>query len=552
MTNRRCLLLLLVCCALGLAVPTVVGMTYSERLSSHEGFYLVRVTDTAEVPVRRPRRSVLVVFDGLGYAEARDMRSLSRLQALGQCWRTDVGPLSLSRPVYAVLSTGLEQDRSGARGNDDVRPLAAESVWELARAAGMTVTGVSELPWWHELFPGGFDAYEVAERASNFFERAAPAQLQLIHPLYVDEAGHADGAASRAYGEAVARADGELSAFIDTLDLSQDLIVVTADHGHAPRGGHGGRQDNIAHVRTCFAGLGVRHLAAEGPLRATTVGPALALLLGLPFPAHMRAGDDDLDALWDIADPAALPDTYMHERRGDVDRFRGANAAQLREWLPASAGSWDRFYEAHRRRQWLVALPVLALLPATLGLLVWLQRRRARVTGRRGALFGVGFVVMTFVGVYALQVALRGSFDLSSIADREDFLGFTTALSVFSIAAAIALHLHLRRDPRALLLDWTALSVVGTLLSLGHPLALGWRLGYPVPAPELFFFPYFAAIFLGTLNGVGLLLCLAGAVLERSRRPARSSHANLLAHINHTDNGIYIKAGVLPGLERRR
>ena len=37
---------------------------------------------------------------------------------------TEVGPISVSRPVYAVISTGLEQDRTGARKNLDRSELA--------------------------------------------------------------------------------------------------------------------------------------------------------------------------------------------------------------------------------------------------------------------------------------------------------------------------------------------------------------------------------------------------------------------------------------------
>lgn len=33
----------------------------------------------------------------------------------------------------------------------------------------------------------------------------------------------------------------------------------------------------------------------------------------------------------------------------------------------------------------------------------------------------------------------------------------------------------------------------------------GWRLGFPVPAPAVFFFPYFAAPLLLPLCGLGLL-----------------------------------------------
>lgn len=517
MTSRRRLLLLLACCVVGLCVSAILGRSYSGRHSSHAGFRQVEVIDTRVAPhdLRRPRRAALVVLDGLGYREAQTMRSLSLLAAHGQCRKTHVGALSLSRPVYAVLSTGLEQDRTGARGNDDTTPLAAESVWEVARAAGRTVSVVSELAWWRELFPDGFDKYLLAGRDENFFRLAPPADVQIIHPLYIDEAGHEHGAASPQYQAAVARADRELSEFLATLDLTRDLVIVTADHGHALHGGHGGPQDRVAHVLTCHAGVGVRHLPGPGALRSTTIGPSLALLLGLPFPSNMRAGDDDLDALWDLTDPDAFPAGHLDERRATIERFRGENEAQLHSWSPASAGSWDRFHALSRRSQLLRALPCLALLVLVLVGQACTHRRLALAGEWRQAVFGGGFVLAACLGVVALQIALRGSFDLSSVSHREQFLQFTVVLASVWSAAAIGLHLLARRSLTALMIDWSALSLVGTTLCLAHPLALGWQVGYPAPSPAVFFFPYFAAIVLGVQNGAGIVLAAIAAVRER-------------------------------------
>ncbi|MCY1060332.1 alkaline phosphatase family protein [Nannocystis sp. SCPEA4] len=510
MTERRCMWLLLVCCALGLAVPWLLGLTYSARLSSHaSGFYAVPVADVvaANAEPRRPRHSVLVVIDGLGHEAARTMGAIALLREHGQCRKTAVGVPSMSRPVYATISTGLEQDRTGARGNDDESPLFAESVWDLARAAGLTVAGISEVTWWQELFPRGFTSFEVADLDVDYFARAPATDLVLVHPLYVDEAGHEHGAASREYADAVARVDRELTALLHRLDLAQDLVIVTADHGHSPRGGHGGAQEPIANVMTCHAGLGVRHLPDHGHLRITTVGPSLALLLGLPFPAHMRAGDDELDVLWDLTDPAVLPADYLADRRAAVERFRHANEAALREWLPASDGSWDRFYAAHRRSQLLAAVPFAGLLVFVLVAQALVHRRRARRDhARPGALFGLGFVALFAVVTYALQVGLRGSFDLSSVAGRGEFIGFTVVLGLAWTTLATLGHWLLRRDRCALMLDLAALSALGTVLSLAHPVALGWRLGFPVPPPAIYFFPYFAALMLGMLNAVAVVV----------------------------------------------
>ncbi len=290
---------------------------------------------------------------------------------------------------------------------------------------------------------------------------ASPRQLRLIHPLYVDETGHEFGAASPQYHAAVDRVDRELDTFFDTLDLQRDLVIVTADHGHTLRGGHGGRQDRVAHVLTCFAGPGVRHLDTPGP---------------------------------------------RHQ-------------AQLRRWLPASDGSWDRFYAHHRARQLRNASPVLTALAVLLAVQARSHRRP------RPALFGLAFVVLFYLALYSIQVVLRGSFDLSSIAHREDFIGFTLTFAILSTTAAVGLHLLVRRDLSALLLDLGVLSLAGTLLTLAHPAAFGWQLGFPLPPPNLLFFPYFAALVLPVANGLGLLIALACVVRAHPRRRSPPSPA---------------------------
>jgi Type I phosphodiesterase / nucleotide pyrophosphatase len=529
MPLRRALLILFACCLTGILVPLGLGLTYTERLATRPAAYLVSVPDRpAPSPeVRRPRRTVLIVFDGLGYEEARGMRAIARLGERGQCRKTDVGSLTLSRPVYGTISTGVEQDRGGALINDSTAPHQAESIWQIARESGLTVAAVSELPWWRELFPGAFTTYLTPPREADYFRLAPPADLLLVHPLYIDETGHASGADSDEYRAAVARADRELLDFSTTLDLDRDLLVVTADHGHALRGGHGGRQDRIAHVLTCYAGPGVAHRAelgareagpgfgaARGPietgtLRVTSLAPSLMLLMGLRFPAGMRAGDDDLDALWEVADATAFPAAYLEERHGAVARFRAENQAQVTRWRPGSGGSWAAFYAASRREQAASALPFAGLLV----LLVWIHRRGHRLLsmraagGRSGFRFGLVWWVGCGVAAWALQTGLRGSFDMSSIANGSAFIRFTLALGIGVGVGALALHLLLRRSRPALLWDASLLSLVGTTLCLAHPAALGWHVGFPVPAPPLFFFPFFAALFLPAWNGVALLFC---------------------------------------------
>jgi hypothetical protein len=529
-STRSYSLLLVVCSLLAAGLCGVAGSTWSDRMSSHRGFYQVSVTApapsppiTPSAPSGRPRRTVVVVLDGLSYRDAQGMGALEQLAASGQCRKTYVGSMSMSRPVYAVISTGLEQDRTGSRGNDDTSPLAAESIWEVAKQSGLLVSGISELPWWRELFPRGFTRYDVRPRPENYFAQARPADLQLIHTVYIDETGHDFGARSPEFQAAVRRADRELWGLLGTLDLSRDLLVVTADHGHSLRGGHGGQQERITHVMTCFAGPRVQRRGTGGTMASTSIAPALALLMGLRFPAQLRAGtgpggapDDDLEVLWQIADPTGFPPGYLGQRRAEIERFRAENRQQLVRWLPQSDGTWTGFYDSHRRRQERLWLGAAAAAGLVLVLLAATHLRHLRAHKRRwavlnSALSGVWIASVWALG-FGLQVLLRGSFDLTSTNHREEFIHFTCALGAICGTAAVLVHIAWRRSLRALMLDLSALLGLSALAAAAHPLVLGWKLGFPVPRPELMFFPYFAALFVGCLAGIGLGVALIGWV----------------------------------------
>jgi hypothetical protein len=507
--------------------PSLLGLTYTDRLATRPSGYLVSVADRSPDAggPERPRRTAVVVLDGLGDEEALRMRSFERLRARGQCRRTDVGSLPLSRPVYGTLSTGVEQDRGGALINDGTDPHGAESIWQIARESGLTVAAVSEVDWWQQLFPGGFSSYVTAPQATDYFRAAPRADLVLVHPLYIDEAGHEHGAASDAYRTAMERADGELLDFLGTLDLERDLLVVTADHGHTLAGGHGGRQDRVAHVLTCYAGPGVAPRTEIGAMEMTALAPSLSLLLGLRFPAGMRAGDDGLDVLWDLAEPGAFPAEHLSERRRTVERFRAENQARVAGFCPESGGSWAAFYRVARRRRALRALPCLGVL----ALLLWAHMRgHGRLAGgarggRFGAAFGVAALGVSWAAAWAVQIAVRGSFDMSSIDNRRGFLWFTILLGAAVSAGVVGLHALVRRSLPALVWDLSLLSLAGTTLCVAHPLVLGWRLDFPIPAPPLFFFPFFSTLFLLGTNAAGLLVCLL--VVRRGGSPPRNARS---------------------------
>jgi hypothetical protein len=446
-------------------------------------------------PFSRPDRVVVSVIDGLGLEEARGMDAVAWFAARGRCFETAVGSPTISRAVYTVLSSGVEQDRSGVRSNDHRGAAPVRSVWEDARRAGWHVRVTSQIVWWTELFPGGFDEHLVP--GPDVPAPGPPRTMDLVHLLYVDDAGHLAGAASPDYAAAVRRADRAITGLANEADLANTLLVLTADHGHSLRGGHGGLQPRLANVMTCFAGKNVGHDPAVGKLRMTALAPAIALLSGLPFPRDMRAGagEDELDTVLSLVEPGGANAGYVADRRGEVERFRARARAELR-------GTWaDLYARGHARQHW-VGIAVLV------GLALALFGRR---DGRRAA-WALGTIAVMAVGV----AVARGSFDLTGVNQRASYVA-NVGLICFAIAAVgAAVFARLRRgdvEEALRLLATIVLALLG--LTLGHIIVYGFWVGFPLPSPPLLFLPLFTTVAAGATAVLGLCLCAAVAVRRR-------------------------------------
>ncbi len=490
------------------AIAYALGNTYVPRLPNHAGYFLVPVDDAIRAPLpARPRHTVFILVDGLRRDAAESMAITKRLAAHGQCRISDQGSYTVSRPEYALLSTGLEADRTGARNNENTAPLAAESIWEIARQSGLRVVGSSHLPWFGQLFPRGFDRFTDHEsHETNVFDVRELADVNIFHPLYVDEAGHQHGGTSREYQAMVERADREIAGLLARLDLERDLVVLTADHGHRAEGGHGGAQPEIKDVLLCFAGPNVARSAERRRFDGRNTAPALAVLLGLRFPRHMRAGDDALDAIWELPRPGAFDPAYLDDRRTAVARFREANQKTLEGWLGGPPGTWARFYaheaDARLPRVALVVLAALALAGARLGSI-------RRAGGAWRALVTSAWLLSAPALLWLVHHAVLGDFDYTVINMKRRFVTRAFAITFAAALAGVAIHAVAIRNGRRLVRDLVTVVLLLLVANVGHVLVYGWPLGFPLPSAAARYFPFF-----GSIATVGYALVAIGVALS--------------------------------------
>ena len=276
---------------------------------------------------RLARRVFVVIIDGLRLDKSYELPFLDELRRRGVDTEAQSHYPTWSRPNYVSILTGVPPTASGVRTNHHSTPVALDSLMDRARAAGLHVASATDYDVLPRLFLRPRDPQRAAETEdldidamedpfSNDAVHAADAPLQspfddaryapwpggfaesgsqvtagnaeLVVMLVgaVDAAGHAHGGDSKEYREAAEIADRALARALKGIDLSQDAIVVTADHGHTGRGGHGGLEPEVLAVPLIMAGAGVKPGAESLDAHLIDIAPTVSTLLGIPAPGH--------------------------------------------------------------------------------------------------------------------------------------------------------------------------------------------------------------------------------------------------------------------------
>ncbi|WP_083894561.1 alkaline phosphatase family protein [Nocardia tenerifensis] len=217
---------------------------------------------------------VLIGLDGLMYDKVLQVHApnLLRLSADGLLSRSSIAPhITISGPSWATVLTGVWDRKHGIENNDfTAAPFAkyptvftrleradpglkTHSIATWDQLATMSGSGDPRADVVLSTPPVPDDPDEAETDAATAtsvvgaITKFAPDFL-FTHLDQVDHAGHRDGGASDAYLDAVRRVDeqvGRITAAVDARAKAHPAerwtILVTADHGHRPRGGHGGQ-----------------------------------------------------------------------------------------------------------------------------------------------------------------------------------------------------------------------------------------------------------------------------------------------------------------------
>lgn len=293
-------------------------------------------------------KSLVIGLDGATFdAFARaDVPHLRQLMAEGLTARSNLyaNPMAptISGAGWSSIATGVWPDKHHVKDNDFTAPNYGQypdyaTRLETADPAVSTLVVGTWSPVPEIIFgartdlriAGGNDEGTTA-KAEDYLAHGNP-DSTFVHLDEVDGAGHSTGSASDAYLKALHTADAQVGRLLDAVAsrptyADEDwLIVVTADHGHTPTGGHGGNTPLERGTFVLARGSGIAPGSVRHDVKITDIAPTV-----------LRHEGVATDPAWDL-DGAALAES----KPDAFDALRPALRTRVDEaGLPADTKGW--------------------------------------------------------------------------------------------------------------------------------------------------------------------------------------------------------------------
>ncbi|MFJ9520032.1 alkaline phosphatase family protein [Kitasatospora sp. NPDC101801] len=262
---------------------------------------------TALAAAARTPKVLVIGLDGtmLNRIKDADAPNLDALMAGGLTAASSLyaNPMAetSSGPGWTTIATGVWPDKHNVKDNNFTAPnLAAYPDWltrvERADSALSTYVVASWASIPNTIYSATVDtrvATPSAEYDAGTTSRAV-ARLRDGNPDAVfvqldnvDHAGHASGSASQAYLDAIKGVDGQVGQIVAAVrgraTYAQEdwLIMVTADHGHTPTGGHGGSTWEERQTFVIANGAGLVAGSVRYDVRMVDIAPTALAHLGI-------------------------------------------------------------------------------------------------------------------------------------------------------------------------------------------------------------------------------------------------------------------------------
>jgi hypothetical protein len=478
------------------------------------------------------RRLVWVVVDGLVYDVARSTETIAPLADAGVMRLMIAAFPTFTAGGITSMFTGQAPRESGVRLNGAAEgTLGLDDVLSSVRDAGVRVrVRARDYGPFRQLARPPRDA-EVSEgRLGVMLDlmdwALAPTDdrrlVEAIHFGEVDDRGHESGADSSAYREAALDAGVYLQQLAASLDPTRDVLIAVSDHGHLPKGGHGGDEPEVRRAFFLAWGASIKHGVELDPRPLRDVAATISVLAGAHTPSS-NMGSPMLDIL-DVDAPSRarlLREPFDQLTRYDCAQSRAidgcnriaSSASQLATGDDENAApvlsAISRALDRERDDDAVVGRTIRAIAAVLVGFGVLVLGSRVRP--RRQAL--AWLPVVAIAPYVALLLAMGYRPTLSTMTATRIFAGD----AAFAAAVPLPLLAFVAARHRLGLREAAWLSAVGLAIVLP---VLVWA-----GADSKNMFDPLAGILVLQLAPIALLTTAGASVIllvERMRRPARA------------------------------
>ncbi|MCX5143996.1 alkaline phosphatase family protein [Streptomyces sp. NBC_00338] len=282
-----------------LATATVVALPFLASTAHADGAGSRAAAPYEGLPSGTKQAKTLVIgidgatFDAFSRAEVPHLEQLMAqgLTARSNLYAEPMAP-TVSGAGWSSIATGVWPDKHNVRDNDFTAPNYGQypdyaTRLETADPATSTLVVGTWSPVPEIIFgattdlraAGGNDAGTTA-KAEDYLAHGNP-DSTFVHLDEVDGAGHSSGSSSDAYLKALNTADAQVGRLLDavaarpTYAAEDWLVVVTADHGHTPTGGHGGNTQLERGTFVIARGGGIAPGSVRDDVKITDIAPTV-------------------------------------------------------------------------------------------------------------------------------------------------------------------------------------------------------------------------------------------------------------------------------------
>ncbi|GAA3477503.1 alkaline phosphatase family protein [Streptomyces yanii] len=282
-------------------------------------------------------------FDAFARADVPHLKQLMSegLTARSNLYANPMAP-TVSGAGWSSIATGVWPDKHNVKDNNFTDPNYGQYPDYATRleAADPTMSTLVVGTWspvpqiifgsTTDLRIAGGNDEGTTAKAADYLAHGNP-DSTFVHLDEVDGAGHASGSASDAYLKALNTVDGQVGRLLDavasrpTYAKENWLVVITADHGHTPTGGHGGNTPLERGTFVIARGRGIEPGSVRDDVKITDIAPTVLHHEGIAIDPSWNLDGTALSAL----KPDAF-DTLRDTLRTPVDETK----------LPAGTKGW--------------------------------------------------------------------------------------------------------------------------------------------------------------------------------------------------------------------